>query len=392
MPLDFNIPLRAFDNQFDPAKAQAQALSLKSMMDDSAYKAETIANSREDRKLAAQKRTTLASLLPKATQGDRSAIDALAGVDVELFAKMDTRQREQVKERADFLGNAAMLISREPDQARAAAAWDAAIEAGLQRGYTDLAEYRGRYNPQALPGLIATSGAVKTYLDQQNNDRDFGFKTTTDARDFAFNAGKARDESARGWASVQTARYNATKPPQVKPPSLTDQINLAKFQDEQREKQQSRSGAVASMDTAIGTLNRLTGHPGMSTAVGAKGVSGGLLGGWVPSGTDAAGFLAELEAFKSQMFLPMVQQLKGMGALSNAEGSKLTAAVGALDPSMPEAEFRASAARIMGDLEAAKVRAGGGMPAAATPGLLARPKPDAKVTPQQRLKNKYGLE
>jgi hypothetical protein len=46
-----------------------------------------------------------------------------------------------------------------------------------------------------------------------------------------------------------------------------------------------------------------------------------------------------LETFKAQTFIPMVSALKGMGALSDAEGKKLSAAVGALDPSMPEAEF-----------------------------------------------------
>jgi len=38
----------------------------------------------------------------------------------------------------------------------------------------------------------------------------------------------------------------------------------------------------------------------------------------------------------------MVQALKGMGALSDAEGKKITASVGALDPQMPEAEFEGS--------------------------------------------------
>lgn len=55
--------------------------------------------------------------------------------------------------------------------------------------------------------------------------------------------------------------------------------------------------------------------------------------GLVPS-TDAKSFRTDLENLKSQLFLPMVQQMKGMGALSNAEGAKLEAAVQNLDPSI----------------------------------------------------------
>jgi hypothetical protein len=46
----------------------------------------------------------------------------------------------------------------------------------------------------------------------------------------------------------------------------------------------------------------------------------------------------------------MVQSLKGMGSLSNAEGQKLTDAIGALNQNMPEEQFKASLDRIMKDL------------------------------------------
>ena len=52
----------------------------------------------------------------------------------------------------------------------------------------------------------------------------------------------------------------------------------------------------------------------------------------------------------------MVAQLKGMGALSDAEGKKLTAAVGALDPKMGEVAFRESIARITEDMTNARAR------------------------------------
>ncbi|SLK03721.1 transglycosylase SLT domain-containing protein [Novosphingobium mathurense] len=114
--------------------------------------------------------------------------------------------------------------------------------------------------------------------------------------------------------------------------------------------------ALDAFDRAIGTANRLLDHPGLSASVGAKGLTGGLLGGWVVPGTDAADFNAELDAMKAQVFLPMVQSMKGMGALSNAEGEKLTAAIGALNPKMSESAFKASLKRIIGDLRTYKER------------------------------------
>lgn len=115
--------------------------------------------------------------------------------------------------------------------------------------------------------------------------------------------------------------------------------------------------AMDAFDRAIDTANRLLNHPGLSTSVGAKGLTGGLLGGWTIPGTDAADFKAELNTMKAQVFLPMVQSMKGMGALSNAEGEKLTAAIGALDPNMTERGFGASLGRIIKDLRTYRDRA-----------------------------------
>jgi len=56
-------------------------------------------------------------------------------------------------------------------------------------------------------------------------------------------------------------------------------------------------------------------------------------------GTEAKDFRANLNTFKAQTFVPMVQALKGMGALSDAEGKKLTESVGALDTSVSEEAF-----------------------------------------------------
>lgn len=115
---------------------------------------------------------------------------------------------------------------------------------------------------------------------------------------------------------------------------------------------QSKLGALASFDTALTSLSELKTHPGKSAAVGFT----GKLQSMVP-GTDAYGFASRLEAFKAQTFLPQVAALKGMGALSDAEGKKLTDAVGALDQGMKESEFNSQVEKISKDLQIAKKRA-----------------------------------
>lgn len=112
-------------------------------------------------------------------------------------------------------------------------------------------------------------------------------------------------------------------------------------------------GSIDAIDQAKSSLQTIIDHPGRKAATGKS----AILNRFTLPGTDRAGFQARLETFKAQTFVPMVAQLKGMGALSDAEGKKLTAAVGALDPNMPEDEFLASANEIMNELELKKKRA-----------------------------------
>jgi len=119
--------------------------------------------------------------------------------------------------------------------------------------------------------------------------------------------------------------------------------------------------ALDAFDRAINTIDRLKVNKGFGAAVG-SGFDPQSIGRYNPvtgeafGGTQAAGFEAELASLKAQVFLPMVQSMKGMGALSNAEGEKLTASIGALDTKMPEADFKASLERIKSDLLAYKQR------------------------------------
>lgn len=123
-----------------------------------------------------------------------------------------------------------------------------------------------------------------------------------------------------------------------------------KRQEKAREADLGKSGQIASFDTMLGTLNRLKDHPGLSRSTGLYSATPTI------PGSDSANFQSELETFKSQAFIQAVAQLKGMGALSDAEGKKLSAAVGALDPKMSEKAFKASLDRVITEMNAARNR------------------------------------
>ena len=137
-----------------------------------------------------------------------------------------------------------------------------------------------------------------------------------------------------------------------------------KRSEKQAKEDAQKQGVTASFDSALETLGRIANHPGKSSAVGYGGTTASMI-----PGTNAAGFASQLETFKAQVFLPQVQNLKGMGALSDAEGKKLTAAIGALDQKMKPAEFDAQLKIIENDLRKARARVTGttATPEAATP-------------------------
>ncbi len=106
------------------------------------------------------------------------------------------------------------------------------------------------------------------------------------------------------------------------------------------ERERALNQRTIDTQNTLDSIGQLLVHPGRKAGTGASSFLGNV------PGTDARGFQAQLETFKAQTFIPMVSALKGMGALSDAEGKKLAAAVGALDPSMKEAEFEKELKRV----------------------------------------------
>jgi len=197
------------------------------------------------------------------------------------------------------------------------------------------------------------------------------------AREQALILGREKIQSAEQMAAernaiqVQIAQLNASlrnANSDVQRQLIEQRIEdlKTKASEKQQTLESQAQGRVAAFDSALDTLDLLSKHKGKKDVVGS--LSGGVLSA-IP-GTDAAGFASQLETFKAQTFIPQVAALKGMGALSDAEGKKLTAAVGALDPKMKLSEFNDAITKIKNELTAARQRA------SMLPGMNTKPSND----------------
>ena len=309
--------------------------------------------------------------LAQLLSGGKSGADVETGLASQGFGKQamayTAQQGEQVKQKAatekDQLANVmqklslgSQLLAGVTDQATYDQARATAQASGL-----DVSRMQPAYDPAFIAQKLKEGQTVKEQLDQHwkakgydldvqkvgETQRHNGVIEAAAASALAntANTAKMTDRRARDFNNIKVEENNLKREAKDETTSLT------------------KSSQLASFDTMLGTLDRLGQHPGLARSVGAVGMFPTM------PGSDSANFQAELNSFQSQAFIPMVAQLKGMGALSDAEGKKLTAAVGALDPKMGEQAFRDSVGRITSDMQAARARmAGGGKSAAMSSG------------------------
>jgi hypothetical protein len=103
-----------------------------------------------------------------------------------------------------------------------------------------------------------------------------------------------------------------------------------------REKVQTAEAGAAAIDNMLNTVERIKKNGRLDDVVG--GIEGRL-----PAVRDeSVDAVALIETLGSQAFLAQIPNIKGMGALSNAEGEKLQAAFQNLSRTQSEKQFRAN--------------------------------------------------
>jgi hypothetical protein len=102
----------------------------------------------------------------------------------------------------------------------------------------------------------------------------------------------------------------------------------------------------------IRTINEVVNHPGMEISTGATAPIGSFLAMIPGSPFGARDWRAKYGELKGQQFLEAYQNLRGLGSVSEKEGSKAEQAVAALsDPGISEVEFKRNAELLKNDVK-----------------------------------------
>lgn len=104
-----------------------------------------------------QDREQLGQLLPKAAAGDTQAINQVAGINPELWAKLDDHQRQLVAQHTDEIGQA-IAYADTPQK------WDQVVDY-LSPKNPELAKYKGHFELRAQAAMQV--GAMKQFIESQ---------------------------------------------------------------------------------------------------------------------------------------------------------------------------------------------------------------------------------
>lgn len=115
-----------------------------------------------------------------------------------------------------------------------------------------------------------------------------------------------------------------------------------------REKVATAESGASSIDNMLNTIERIKTNPQLDNVVGS--LEGRMPGAASLLDDEESDAIALIETLGSQAFLAQIPNIKGMGALSNAEGEKLQSALQNLGRAQSEKQFRSNldeAARLL---------------------------------------------
>ncbi len=107
-----------------------------------------------------------------------------------------------------------------------------------------------------------------------------------------------------------------------------------KIEQTKKERVAEAQTAITSFDNTLDTINSILDHPGLETATGMSSFLASI------PGTDARDVSALVIKLESQAFLAEISKMKGMGALSEAEGKKISSAIANLDMGQSTKAFK----------------------------------------------------
>jgi hypothetical protein len=147
-------------------------------------------------------------------------------------------------------------------------------------------------------------------------------------------------------AAINAATSRANSDTQRKELELKLNDAIQKRDEKIREKVATAEAGAANIDNMLNTVQRILKNPSLDSVLGSlEGKAyypNATLGMLNPGGDgdERADAIALIETLGSQAFLAQIPNIKGMGALSNAEGEKLQSALQNLSRAQSEKQFR----------------------------------------------------
>lgn len=206
---------------------------------------------------------------------------------------------------------------------------NAANNATTQRGQ-DMTAETARNGQQVQMQITAANNAVQ--LQRLRMEQNKGqLVTGADGNAYIFYPALGKYERYIG-SDGQAVPGQAGK---VKPSGLNTPETPEKRMERQIDANKA-AYAAQQAENAAQEAEKLLKHPGLEGATGGSRWMAILPG-------DARDFKAQLATIKAQVFMPAIQQMKGMGALSNAEGAKIESSMANLeDMGQTEAQMKRS--------------------------------------------------
>ena len=189
------------------------------------------------------------------------------------------------------------------------------------RSDADLAEIKARYGEQSEITDLAKKGWDIKKIEAdigigKENNRIAAMNAATNRMNAGTNAGELTVKQGDLKLKIQQAEQKRGEDIRAKVTDIT--------------------GARTTMDNMLNTADRILKHPGLEQSTGS-------IAGRLPSfRQDSADFDALVETLGAQAFTAQIPAMKGMGALSDAEGKKLAAALQSLDLKQGPEQFAAN--------------------------------------------------
>jgi hypothetical protein len=258
--------------------------------------------------------------------GSRVYAAALSG-NTDLAANLLEQRAKADPAKADQYTQMAGMMRQNPSAARMIAGLNLGAAMGPDKFATAFQNFGTEARAEQLQPLtvakatgdaqeaLAKGGAAQTTVDLANQ--------------------KTGEEILSSQAQRQVAAFNAQI---AAANSETERGRLTlerdKFIQEQKQKNydigQDAQDKFNHLSSSLDLVHNIQADLGNWWNFNGVGSVGGKLAALIP-GTDAKDFRAKVDTLKSQQFLNQAKDLKGMGALSDAEGARIERAVASLD-------------------------------------------------------------